>query len=305
LASAESYQLVSTFPSTTVTALGTFGTGQAPGRTGLAGYSLRDPATGQRAVLIQWDTPTRPEVWQPLPTWFERLAAVGRPATFIGEDRFGGSAMTASSLRGARFVGLKQPSERVAAAVAAAQAGGVVYLYWGELDKAAHQAGWHSGAWARQLEDLDRAMGQLVKRAGPDCRIWLTADHGMVDHGPVWDLAGLPALADGVNLVAGEPRALHLYCDDAAAVAGRWQEVLGEAAWVMARAEAAPLFGGLDGRVEPMVGDVVVALAANGIVLDSRWQKPGVAKMVGHHGSLTAAEMQVPLLRLDTSADGG
>jgi hypothetical protein len=290
--------LTTCYPSTTVSALGCLGTGRPPGLSGLAGYALRDPWTERVTSLIGWETSTPPAVWQPHPTYFERLAAVGRPATFIGEARFEGSAMTASSLRGARFVGVKTARQRVETALRAAEAGGLVYLYWGELDKAAHAAGWQSPKWATRLEELDGATRQLARRAGPDVRIWLTADHGVVDHGPVWDVATSPELAAGVPLTAGEPRALHLYTDQPEVVAERWRELLGEAAWIGRQEEAVGLFGGLAERVRPMVGDVVVALAGNGLVLDSRTQKPGVVKMIGHHGSLTAAEMLIPLLQL-------
>ncbi|MDR2347240.1 MAG: alkaline phosphatase family protein [Bifidobacteriaceae bacterium] len=296
---------VTGYPSTTVASLGSFGTGLAPGQTALAGYSLRDPATGGRATLIKWDTPTDPLAWQPQPTLFERLAAAGRPATFIGEARFQDSALTRSALRGARFRPAgTAPSSRLAAALAAVRQGdGLVYLYWGDLDKVGHAKGWESTAWATALEQLDRAMADLAGRLPGNWQLWLTADHGMVDagrgRGPVWDTQDYPALAEGVDLIAGEARAVHVYTKQPEAVAARWMEVLGAGAWVLTKAEAveAGLFGPVDARVAPYLGDVVVALAGRGIVLDTPGQGAGSAKMVGQHGSLTEPEMAVPLLR--------
>ncbi|MDR0591974.1 MAG: alkaline phosphatase family protein [Bifidobacteriaceae bacterium] len=302
LAAQPSETLVSGFPSTTVASLGSLGTGLAPGQTALAGYSLRDPATGRRANLIQWDTPTPPRAWQPHATVFERLDAAGRPAGFVGEARFADSPMTQSSLRGARFhPAAKRPAAIVAAALAAARAGdGLLYVYVGALDKIGHAAGWRSAAWAEALEALDAAVRHLVARLGRGWEVWLTADHGQVDvtGAPVWDVAKDPALAEGVDVVAGEARAVHLYGADPAAVAARWRRRLGPAAWVLTRREAvaAGLFGQVDQRVRPYLGDVVAALAGRGTVLDSR-VGGGAAKMVGHHGSLTAAEMRVPLIR--------
>jgi hypothetical protein len=301
-------ELVTGFPSTTVAALASLGTGLPPGRTGLAGYSLRDPATGRRANLIKWDTPTPPTAWQPHATVFERLDAIGRPAAFVGEGRFADSAMTRSSLRGARFYPADpKPASIVEATRNAARAGdGLVYVYWGQLDKAGHAVGWESSQWAAALEALDQAVRRIVAELPRAWELWLTADHGMVDvtGAPVWDVAGDPILAEGVGLVAGEARAVHLYAEDPAAVAARWRGRLGEHAWVLTKAEAiaAGLFGEVEERVEPYLGDVIVALAGRATVLDSR-MPGGAAKMVGHHGSLTAAEMTVPLIRW--SAPGG
>jgi hypothetical protein len=295
-------KLISGFPSTTVASLASLGTGLPPGQTALAGYSLRDPATGRRANLIKWDTPTPPRQWQPHATVFERLDWLGRPAAFVGEARFADSAMTQSSLRGARFF----PADKTAAAltqaaVEAARAGdGLAYVYWGALDKVGHAVGWESAQWAETLEQLDGAAARLSAQLPSGWEIWLTADHGMIDitGSPVWDIAAEPDLAAGVGLVAGEARAIHLYCDDPPAVAERWECQLGERAWVLTRhrAIAAGLFGEVDRRVEPYLGDVIVTMAGRATVLDGR-VSGGAAKMIGHHGSLTAAEMEVPLIQ--------
>ncbi|MDR0944677.1 MAG: alkaline phosphatase family protein [Bifidobacteriaceae bacterium] len=331
-------QWVTGFPSTTVASLATFGTGLAPGRTGMAGYALRDPVTGRRAVLINWDTPTPAERWQPEPTLFDAMVRAGRPGTFIGQARFEHSPLSRATLRGSSFVAAEKPKERVSAAVRAAKAGGVVYLYWGELDKAGHRAGWRSAQWLRALENFDSAMAALAAAAPSGTEIWITADHGMVDvsGGPEWDVAKVPELAEGVAVVAGEPRTLDLYVegvgpearvfDDparipawdgpaldpaataeaAGAVAARWRGVLGDQAWVLTRDEAiaAGLFGDVTGRVRPLLGDVVVAMAGNASVVDTRIKPPKTVSghpagpMIGHHGSLTAPEMHIPLIRV-------
>ncbi|MDR2379077.1 MAG: alkaline phosphatase family protein, partial [Bifidobacteriaceae bacterium] len=235
-------KLLAGFPSTTVTSLASLGTGLGPGRTAMAGYSLRDPASGRRANLIGWDAATGPETWQPHPTVFERLEAIGRPAAFVGEKRFAGSAMTRASLRGARFWPADaKPAAIVEATLAAAGAGdGLVYTYWGQLDKIGHSAGWESARWAQALEAFDYAAARLRRDLPRRWEVWLTADHGMVDvtGGPVWDVAEEPELADGVEVVAGEARAVHLYGADPAAVAARWRRRLGDGAWVLTKAEA-------------------------------------------------------------------
>jgi hypothetical protein len=288
------------FPATTVASLGTLGTGRPPGQTALAGYSLRDPATGRRAALIKWDTPTPPETWQPLPTVFERLAQAGHVVRQIGESRFADSAMTRSSLRGGEFHGVKHPDQRAPlAADLARRGGGVIYLYWGELDKEAHRQGWQSPAWGRALESLDAAVRELLRTLPPGWEVWLTSDHGVVDAGPRWDVAQHHQLLAGVGMVAGEGRALHLYTSDAEGVASRWSDLLGDAAWVMTKDQAveAGLFGPVSARVRPYLGDVVVAMAGTGVVVDSRHMDASALAMVGQHGSLTEPEMSIPFLR--------
>jgi hypothetical protein len=293
-----------------VASLGSFGTALSPGQTALAGYSLRDPATGRRATLIKWDTPAPPESWQPHRTLFEQMAALGRPCEFVGEERFKGSAMTRSSLRGARFRSDGgSGAARVDAALAAARAaaGGtppLVYVYWGELDKVGHALGWESSEWARALEELDSEMARLADGLPPGWELWLTADHGMVDvtGAQSWEVAEHPALAEDVELVAGEPRAVHVYTGRPEKVASRWADFLGAHAWVLTKEQAVGegLFGPVDRRVLPFLGDVVVALAGRCTVLDSAAQGRGPAAMVGHHGSLTAEEMEIPLVRPPT-----
>jgi hypothetical protein len=300
----ECQRCLSGFPSTTVVSLGSFGTGLAPGQTALAGYSLRDPRNGQRASLIRWDgASTKPDVWQPHWTLFEQMEALGHPAVFVGEPRFAGSAMTRAALRGAHFIsGGMTAATKVTATLRAARASDrLIYLYWGELDRIGHARGWESEAWAVALEELDSSLRQIAKGLPPGWEVWLTADHGMVDvtGGPRWEVSEHPVLAQDVDLIAGEPRALHLYTARPEAVADRWRGFFGPQAWVLTRPEAARagLFGPIDQRVQPYLGDVVVALAGHGIVLDTAGQGPGPGQMVGHHGSLTETEMAIPLAR--------
>jgi hypothetical protein len=122
----------------------------------------------------------------------------------------------------------------------------------------------------------------------------------MVDVTDRVDVATTPALAQDVELVAGEPRANHVYTapGTAAAVAARWREELGERAWVGTREEV--VGAGLLGDVAPdrleVVGDVVALMRGQHAVLDSRTQTPASLALVGMHGSLTDGEMAVPLI---------
>ena len=104
-------------------------------------------------------------------------------------------------------------------------------------------------------------------------------------------------------LVAGEPRACHVHATAGRvdAVRARWQEVLGETAWVLLReeAEGLGLFGPVAARHRAAVGDLVVAARGRRAVVDSRTQSGPSLGLIGMHGSLTPGEMLVPLLLVE------
>lgn len=301
---AETRPLTVGFPSTTAASMGLFGTGCAAGLTGLAGYTVRNPATGGLANLVSWEGAGTPSAWQREPSVFELLVGAGVPVTSVGPARFAGSGLTDAALRGARFLAAEQLSVRVDAAVAALATPGLVYLYWGEVDKVGHHHGWQSPEWADELTAADRELGRLARSLPAGTLLVLTADHGMVDvdHGQLVDVAATPALAAGVELVAGEPRACHVHVRPGQApdVAARWRDELAGRAVVALREEAvaAGWFGPVADHVLPVLGDVVVASTGRAGVVDSRTQTPHSLRLIGMHGSFTPGEMLVPLVVL-------
>lgn len=315
-------------PSTTAAALTTLGTGALPGVTGMVGYSVRNPllppaetgvvpAAEDNLCLITWEgTVPDPRTWQDVPTVFQRLEqdpALRRDATgqsapaalSIGPARFSGSGLTEAGLRGPRHLAADRLEDRPGLAVSALRRGApLVYLYVGELDHAGHGHGWRSQEWLRELERLDAAMAELVRRVPRGTRIILTADHGMVDT----DAEHRVTVTDHESLqrdvagLAGEPRMNHLYVpgsdpDLAQEVAARWRAELGErAAWVGTRAEAEILLGPVSARTMTVLGDVLVAMAGAWVVVDPRVHSESAIAMPGVHGSITPAETTVPLL---------
>ncbi|MGY4642735.1 alkaline phosphatase family protein [Cellulomonas sp. URHB0016] len=300
---AGSLPLTSTYPSTTATAIGTFGLAEPPGTTGMLGYTVRVPGTGELGNLVSWTGLPSARQWQPAPTVFERLVDAGTQVTSVGPARFAGSGLTEAVLRGATYRAAESLADRVDATLDALRRPGVAYLYWGDVDKAGHRHGWGSSQWGDALADLDAELGRLARRLPRDTVLVITADHGMVDvdRARRWDAGTHPVLSTDVALVAGEPRALHVHLRagaDPGVVARRWRDVLGDAAVVMTRGEAVRtgLFGVVASRVEPVVGDVVVAMTGRATVVDSTTQTAASLELVGVHGSLTRHEMLVPCL---------
>ncbi|MGM0385809.1 MAG: alkaline phosphatase family protein, partial [Actinomycetota bacterium] len=128
-----------------------------------------------------------------------------------------------------------------------------------------------------------------------DTLLVITADHGMVDVAESIDAALVPELVRGVELISGEPRAMHLHTTDDG-VLDRWRDHLGDRAWILPRAEALPFYPDLDPRFFHAIGDVVVFMRGRTVVVDSRTQTPPSMALIGVHGSLTTAEMRVPLM---------
>lgn len=302
---ADGQVLTSGFPSTTAASMGLFGTGTGPGRTALVGYTARHPTTGALANLVSWDGLGDARDWQREPTIFEQVTAAGIPVTSVGPAKFAGSGLTEAALRGGGYHRAELLADRVDACVYELMGPALVYLYWGEVDKIGHHHGWGSWQWGEALGSLDRELARLAKALPPGTLLVVTADHGMVDvdRSQRWDVARTPVLSEGVELVAGEPRALHVYATLAEAagheaVAARWRATLGKAAVVATRDEAiaAGWFGPVSAHVRPVIGDVVVAMTGRATVVDSRTQTSASMALVGVHGSFTPGEMQVPLL---------
>lgn len=297
-------QARSTFPSTTATNLAYLGTGREGGETGMLGYTVRDH-DGRLLNLVSWNRDVDPLQWQPVPTVFERLAEADRVAVSVGPWRFAESGLTLAALRGSDYSPAQSLTDRVDSALSHLRDPEVdlVYLYWGEVDSAGHEHGWRSQRWAHEVRSVDAELARLAARVPPGTVLIITADHGMVDV-PLadrTDVADHEDLARDVDLVAGEPRAVHLYTRPARApaVAGRWQDRLGDRAEVLERDEA--ISAGLVGPVAPgmrrVLGDVLVIARGTHAVLDTRTGRPG-GSMIGMHGARTDAEMTVPLIVL-------
>jgi len=296
-----------TFPSTTATSLASLGTGLLPGTHGLVGLDVLDPDRGVVFNELAWDPEVDPRRWQPRRTVFEDLEALGVEVIRVGPAFFDGSGLTEAALRGGRFTAAAALEERCEATRAALAAlgprgRGLVYLYWGDIDKVGHVHGCDSWQWGEEVEAVDYALGRLVRRLDRDTLVVITADHGMVDvpFADRIDLAYDSRLAAGVDQLGGEPRALHLYCRPGATVdvLQAWRERLGERFDLRTRDEAvaAGWFGPVEPRVLPRIGDVVGSARGAFAVVDSRTTRPEILVLLGLHGARSAAEQLVPLL---------
>jgi hypothetical protein len=289
-------------PSTTATSLTSLGTGLPPGAHGLVGFTSRVPGTNTLLNALQWDRDVDPVEWQPHPTAFARLAGLGVMVTSVNKREFRSSGLTIASQRGADYVGADRVGERIAAVVAASTPRpSLTYVYDGDLDWTGHRFGVASSQWLQQLAMVDAEAEQLREALPAHTRLLVVADHGMVDSPPESrvEVDDHAELREGLVLLGGEARFRHLYVSGGAAadVAAAWRATLGSRAEVLLRDEAIARgwFGAVDARVRPRLGDVVAACTGDTAVLSAS-AFPYESSLVGLHGSLTPAEMLIPVI---------
>jgi hypothetical protein len=289
-------------PSTTATSLTSLGTSLPPGSHGVVGFTSRIPGSDRLLNALFWDKAVDPVEWQPHQTAFSRLAGAGVSVTTVNKREFRESGLTVAAQRGGDYVGADRVGERVAATVAAAgRSPSFTYVYDSDLDWTGHRYGVASAPWVQQLASIDAEAEQLREALPASVRLVVVADHGMIDclgeHR--LDLDEDATLRDGVVLLGGEARFRHVYCARGAVadVAATWRERLGDRAVVLTRDQAVDRgwFGAVEGSVLPRIGDVVAAARGTWGMFSST-DFSYETRLIGLHGSLTPAEMRIPML---------
>jgi hypothetical protein len=285
-------------PSTTATALTSITTGSSPAAHGIVGYRLRVDVDRVLNIL-RWKTSAGdarttipPEGFQSL----EPFQAVKPPV--VTRADVAESGFTRAHMAGARMYGWRMPST-IVATVGALLADGerFVYAYYDGVDKVAHEFGF-GPTYDAEVVAADRLVHDLIDVLPPGAALVVVSDHGQVDVGDrVVTLD--PEVAGRTTMLSGEGRFRWLHArpgmlDALAEAAHRHYDGV---AWVRTRDEAVAegWFGGaLSERFAHRLGDVVVATRDPVAVLDPA--DPGEQWMRCRHGSLTEAEMFVPLL---------
>ena len=287
--------LTACVPSTTATSLTSLGTGRWPGRHGIVGYTFCLDDAVFHPLAWKPDLPVTRV--QPITPLLERHGGAQ-----VNLADFHGSGLTAASLGRGTYVPVQEddPAGRIDAVVRATERHGLVYTYERRLDMVGHVRGTRSAEWGETLSMIDTWVEELRDALPDEVRLIVTADHGMVDV-PGRNLIFLsdePDLAHGVTHIAGEPRFTHVHTAEPDAVRACWQEWLADHAWVRTRDDA--ITEGWFGpdpdhaMLAERVGDVVVAMRTDWAILERPGS--GLARLVGHHGSLTDKEMRIPFL---------
>ncbi len=283
-------------PSTTVTALTSISTGLAPGEHGMMGYRMD---LGKRAVqMLRWADDRGdvralfpPLTVQPTPPF------LGASVPILSKAELEGTAFTEAHLRGGKPQGWRVASSIPVRIGQLLEMGTpFVYAYYDGVDKVAHERGF-GPYYDAELQFVDSLISQIVERLTPDAVLLVTADHGQVHVGD--NTIGLDArLMRHVQFQSGEGRFRWLHVrgaiDEVMTIAS---DLYADRAWVVSREQTVD-----EGWFGPRVTDVAltrlgdVALVAHADVSFDDPGDHGAFELVCRHGSLTAAEMDVPLL---------
>ena len=295
--------VTSVAPTTTATALTSIATGTTPAQHGVVGYRLAVGAERGREVMnvLRWRTDSGDaRQSSPARLFQPRAAFLGNNVPALTRSEFASTGFTAAHLAGCRLVGWNVPSTIVVEVKRLVDAGEpLVYVYYDGLDKVAHQYGL-GDHYQAELANADRLVSDLAAVLGQSGALVVTSDHGQVEVGDAVRLPG-PDLLSGVELISGEGRFRWFHCrrgasDDVLACA---QAQFGDEAWIRTRDEmvAEGWYGGpLAPQVSDRLGDVAVVAHAPVAVLDPA--DTGETRLMARHGSLTEAEMYVPLVAL-------
>ena len=285
-------------PSTTSTALTSLTTGAPPARHGVVGYRLKAP-NGEVLNVLRWSTPTgdardrvAPDAIQPLEPF------LGAKPGVVTKSEFGETGFTRAHLAGCDFQGWRYPSslvERTRALIAEGRP--FVYAYYPGIDAVAHEHGF-GPLYDAELAFADRVVADLLAVLPPGVAVLVVADHGQVDVGERMipldrDLTGLTVLLSG----EGRFRWLHARPGLTRRLADVARDRYGDVAWVRTRDELLA-DGWLGGQPSPAVaarlGDVALVAHADVAFVDPA--DTGTYSLRCRHGSLTSAEMLVPLV---------
>ncbi|MBA3489188.1 MAG: alkaline phosphatase family protein, partial [Longispora sp.] len=241
-----------------------------------------------------------PALWQPLPTRFE---VTGLSTEVFGPGAFAGSGLTVSAYRGATYT----PStlEELPTAMQASRAQ-LMYAYHSRVDHAGHLFGLGSSEWLAEVTAVDRTLERLLSTVDDDTAIVVTADHGMLNFAPEdkVDFNSIPALREGVRLLAGEPRVRYLHTSPGAVadVVDTWRELLARESpesnsLILTRDEVIDggWFGPVRSEHAARIGDVVVICRGRQLVVSTVQEARGSA-LVGYHGSDSREELGIPLV---------
>jgi hypothetical protein len=284
-------------PSTTATALTSIATGLTPGEHGIVGYRME--VQGEVLNVLRWSTPSGdarrrfdPASLQPVRPF------LGSAVPVVSRAELFGSGFTQAHLNGVKPVGYRTPSTLVVE-VSRLLSGGepLVYAYYDGVDKVAHEYG--VGAHhAAEVDFADRLVSALVEVLPSGAALLITADHGQVD---VRERVIRPA-PEVLRLARGQSgegrfRWLHARPGTAADLLTAATAAHGDDAWVVPVGQVLEE-GWLGARVTPAaagrLGDV--ALVAREPVSFDDPADTGPFDLVARHGSVTSAEMMVPLL---------
>lgn len=307
--------LTSVFPPTTAAATTSLQYGVGPGTHGMAGYTIYLPEIGDVFNMITWrnaangDEPEAhpaPETFLAGPHIYSLLERSGVDTVIVSNRAFETSPLTRAQASGVRYRGYRTLADFCYRLVREVERPGrrFVFGYWDGYDALGHTWGTDTDIARLEIRLIDQAFREGL--LGPlealkeEVTLLVTADHGHIrmPRDERIDLAQLPGLMDALrHRPTGEPRQIGLtFREDAGVAASALEERWGDqlVAVDLQDAIVAGLYGPppLHAEISARTGEMLLLARGPGAI-----NFPGGSSgSVGGHGSLTAREMQVPLL---------
>jgi hypothetical protein len=284
-------------PSTTSTALTSIATGMTPGEHGVVGYRM--DVEGEILNVLRWWASGRDARDAIPPDKIQQSEPfLGHRPAIVTRAEFRHSGFTQAHLEGVRFSGYRMPSTLVAETARLVRADEpFVYTYYDGVDKVAHEYGL-SDYYDAEIVAVDRLVEYLIALLPASAALVLVADHGQVDVGP--NLVPLHGdVLSHVSYQSGEGRFrwLHARPGHARVLLEAAEQHHSDTGWVVSQEQTIDecWFGpAVTSEARARLGDV--ALVAREPVAYVDADDTGPFDLIARHGSLTPAEMWVPLL---------
>jgi hypothetical protein len=283
------------FPTTTTVSLATVATGRAAAGHGVLGHlmwlSEVDSVTNVLKFVKPEGQPVRLDHARFLPgeTLWERLRRAGIEPVTVQPGGFAGSPLSTALYRGCRFESVWSKSEWVDATVQlASEPGRFVFAYWPDVDVTAHVAGRGSAVYRRAVVDAGRLWQRLRERL--EVPVVGTADHGHLDYRESGKqllrdprMSELTWFGDSRALmVRGDVDSARELLEDTRAVLVEREEFVG---WFGEDPDPHP-------RLEERLPDLIALAPDDTLLLPRGFDR----RLVGYHGGLSRAEVEIPLL---------
>ncbi len=284
-------------PTTTATALASITTGLTPGEHGIVGYRI--VLGGEVVNMLRWTHDGADRRRSQPPGDVQRYAAfMGERVPVVSPAELCFSAFSEAHLRGSRPVGYRATSSLpVEIRHELANGERFVYVYYGGVDKIAHERGFGE-FYEAELRAADRLVADIMSVLPAGAALLVTADHGQVEVGenvvkPSSDLLELVTLQSG----EGRFRWFHARRGATDELAAATVSELGATGWVRTREQLLDeqWFGPtVAPPIARRLGDVAVIAHQPVSYFDP--DDTGPFDLICRHGSMTSAEVVVPLL---------
>lgn len=307
--------LHSVFPSTTTAAITTLLTGLPPSQHSLLGWHVSAPEANGIVTPLPLRYHWLADPARALDNTTLATAMYSRPSALQGNTRrhyilqpayIADSAYSHHHGGEAEHLPWQDYTQLFASLQTLARQAGrkLVYAYVPDLDSLMHHKGTRHPRARLLLERLQRHCAELAASLPAGCRLLITADHGQADVPPgrMLFLNDFPKLAAMLRQpLSGEPRAAfcHVRPGLQQTFLAAATQTLGHAAWCLPAAHvlAAGWFGPGPAHLQlaERCGDFLLLMKEDWGLMQTLGEAPR-PNLLGNHGGLTAAEMQVPLI---------